>query len=71
MFLVKKSRVVKKPLLEILREAPASPHIDADLSYDGYYHKTNEGQWLRLKDNIEPTYIWIGKDATISRKFRF
>lgn len=54
-------------MLEILREAPASPHIDADLSYEGYYHKTDEGQWLRLKDNIEPTYIWIGKGATISK----
>ena len=63
----KKSRIVNKPSLEILRDAPSSPHLEANLSYEGYYYKTDEGQWLRLRDNIKPIYAWIGKGSIISK----
>jgi len=59
----KNHRIVKEPWLDILKDAPSSPHVKAGTSTRGYILENDDGFWLGVFDRktFSHSFIWLSK----------
>lgn len=64
----KNHRIVKEPRLDVLKDAPPSPHVEAGTSTEGRILENNDGFWLQFIDSLFiSNYIWLSKSDIVKR----
>lgn len=59
----KNHRIVKKPQLDILKDAQSSPHVKAGTSTRGRILENDDGFWLFVLDygTLNHDFIWLSE----------
>ena len=68
----KNHRIVEEPWLDMLKDAPSSPHVKAGSSIKGYVLENDDGFWLDIFNHktFNHSFIWLSKPDWVTKVYQ-